>query len=141
MPDQMAHLKRDLVDLATSMGAVDSKVADLKMLEGPPSADPTYVMPEAQCVIAFGVPLGVGFIPEYFGKKIRMVFKEIMYEKYQLIGAIGEAMVAHLHKSGSRAVSPSPNGVYRPQSEGSRPGLMVPDFSLRYAAVASGLGS
>lgn len=82
MPDQMAHLKRDLIDVATSMGALGAQVADLNMLQGPPLADPTYVMPEAQSVIAFAVPLGVDFIPDYFGKKARMVFKTIMYEKY-----------------------------------------------------------
>ncbi|UCD58659.1 MAG: epoxyqueuosine reductase [Candidatus Hydrogenedentota bacterium] len=135
----MGTLKKELVDLAVSMGAVGARVADLETLEKPPSADPTYVLPGAQSVIAFAVPLGTDFIPDYLGKVTRMVFRRVMYEKYQLIGAIGEAMVVCLQEKGFQAVSPSPNGVYR--SEVSKRGFMVPDFSLRYAAVASGLGT
>jgi len=82
-------LKKDLIDIAISMGAVGARVANLEMLNGPPSADPTYVLPDAQSFIAFGVWLGTGFIPDYLGKVTRMEFKQIMYEKYQLIGKRG----------------------------------------------------
>lgn len=139
MSDKMALLKRELVDLAISMGAVGARIADLEMLKEPPSANPTYVLPEAQSVIAFAVPLGKDWIPNYLGKVTRKVFKRVMYEKYQRIGAIGQEMVEHLQKRGFRAVNPSPNGVYRP--EVSSLGFMVPDFSHRYAALASGLGT
>jgi len=137
--DKMVSLKRELVGLAISRGAVGTRVANLEMLKGPPSADPTYVLAEAQSVIAFAVPLGKEWIPDYLRKVTRMVFKRVMYEKYQLIGAIGQEIIEHLQKRGFRAVSPSPNGVYRP--EVSEPGFAVPDFSHRYAALASGLGT
>lgn len=139
MSDKMVSLKRELVGLAISRGAVRTRVANLEMLKGPPSADPTYVLAEAQSVIAFAVPLGKEWIPDYLRKVTRMVFKRVMYEKYQLIGAIGQEIIEHLQKRGFRAVSPSPNGVYRP--EVSEPGFAVPDFSHRYAALASGLGT
>lgn len=132
-------LKKKIVDLAISMGAVGARVADLKALAGPPSADPTYVLPEARSVIAFAVPLGTDFISDYLGKVRRDVFARTMYEKYQLIGAIGDAIVKRLQKEGLRGANPSPNGAYR--MDESKPGFMVPDFSHRYAAVASGLGT
>jgi hypothetical protein len=57
--------------------------------------------------------------------------------------AISNALAAQLQLKGFRADSISPNGVYRPESEtdGSKPPeFLVPDFSHRFAAVASGLG-
>ena len=41
-------LKRNLVDIALSMGGVGARVADLEMLKRPPLADPTYVLFETQ---------------------------------------------------------------------------------------------
>ncbi|WXG41097.1 MAG: hypothetical protein WED07_10060 [Candidatus Freyarchaeum deiterrae] len=139
MSCMLESLKSELIDLILSMGAVGARVANLKMLEGPPSADPTYVLPEAQSVIAFAVPLGKDFIPDYLGKVTRLTFSRIMYEKYQLIGVIGQKMVEYLQHRGFRAVSPQPNGIYRPTNPGS--GSLAPDFSHRYAALASGLGT
>jgi len=132
-------MKQELKDLAVSMGAIDARVANLEMLKGPPSADPTYVLPEAQSAIAFAVPLGNDFIPDYFGKVTRTVFKQIMYDTYQLIGNIGESMVDLIEKQGFKALSPSPNGYYR-QKDG-KIDFGIPDFSHRFAAVASGLGT
>jgi epoxyqueuosine reductase len=132
-------LKADLVELALSMGAVGARVADLEMLEGPPSADPTYLFPETRSVISYALPLGSDWIPDYFGKVTRRVFSEIMYRQYQHINTLGEALCDHLEKRGFKGVTPSPNGVYR--GEIGQPGFMIPPFSLRYAALASGLGS
>ena len=135
----MEALKRELVELAVSMGAVGARVADLEALAGPPSADPAYVLPAARSVVAFAVPLGTDFIPDYLGKVTRKVFARIMYDQYRLIGTIGDAIVKRLKENGFLGANPSPNGAYN--TEESKPGFMVPDFSHRYAAVASGLGT
>ncbi len=132
-------MKKDLRELAVSMGAFDARVANLDMLEGPPSADPTYALPEAQSVIAFAVPLGNEFIPDFLGKKTRMIFKRVMYDTYQLIGTIGESLVDYIQNKGFKAVSPSPNGNYRMKD--GKVDFGVPDFSHRFAAVVSGLGT
>ena len=132
-------LKKELVDLAVSMGAIGVRVASKEMLEGPPSADPSRVLDGARSVVAYAVPLGTDFIPDYLGKVTRRVFAQIMYDQYRLIGAIGDALVQRLEEAGYRGASPSPNGAYNTKE--SRPGFMVPDFSHRYAAVASGLGT
>lgn len=132
-------IKNDLVNLAVSMGAADARVADQAALEGPPSADPTYVLPEAKAVIAFAVPLGKDWLPDYFGKVTRQVFRQVMYDQYQLLGKIGEALAARLEADGFRSVSLSPNSVYR--KEYLKDNILVPEFSHRYAAVASGLGT
>jgi epoxyqueuosine reductase QueG len=135
-------LKEELRDLAGSMGAVDARVATKEMLEGPPSGDPTYVFPDARAIVAFAVPLGKDYIEDYLGKKTRMVFKKVLYEKYLQVSAVGDALSGKLKKSGFRAENVSPNAVFRSNEEGSQgPSFLVPDFSHRYAAVASGLGT
>jgi hypothetical protein len=62
-----------------------------------------------------------------------------MYDKYQLVGTIGRELVSLLETGGFKACTPQPNGVYRPGV--SNAGFMVPDFSHRYAALASGVGT
>lgn len=80
---KVKDLKRELVNRALSMGAVGARVATPEMLQGPPSADPTYVLPEARSVISFAVPLETDFVSDYLGKVTRMEFKRVVYEKYQ----------------------------------------------------------
>ena len=135
-------IKEEICELAKSIGAVDARVASKEMLEGPPSSDPTYVFPDARSVISFAVPLGTDYIDDYLGKVTRMVFKRVLYEKYLLVGAVANALVGLLQQKGLRAESVSPNAVFRSNEEGGRgPSFLVPDFSHRYAAVASGLGT
>jgi epoxyqueuosine reductase QueG len=139
MSDNPQNLKARLVEKTLSLGAVRARVASRDMLEGPPSADTDYVLPGARSVLSFAVPLGTDWIEDYFAKKTSRVFADVMYDRYQLIGAIGGELVSLLEGAGFEAVSPQPNGVYRPGV--SHGGFMVPDFSHRYAALASGVGT
>ena len=138
MTEKMEALKRQLTEMAKSMGAVDARVASRESLDGPPSSDPTFMFPKAQSVISYAVPLGSDWIEDYFGKKDRETFGRIMFEKYQLIDTIGKAMLAVLRTRGFDGAVPSPNGSYR--RDAASAGAMIPDFSHRYAALASGLG-
>jgi len=137
----MQQLKNDLRQLAVMRGAIDAKFASLNMMTGPPSADPTYMLPGARSVIAFAVPLGHYFIDDYLGKKTRRVFGDIMYERYHQLAQISDELIAKCQAEGFKAVAPDPNADYRPAPEGSPRGHMYPKLSLRYAAVASGLGT
>jgi len=133
----MSTLKQELIDFAVKKGALNARVTTKERMTGPPSADPTYCLPEAQSVIAFNVALDRDWIPDYFGKVSRLPFRYVMYHGYQLIGGIGQQLAALLTSKGHKAYPLSPNGVYR--REASSPGFLVPDFSVRYAALASGL--
>jgi Fe-S-cluster-containing hydrogenase component 2 len=139
---RILSLKEELRETAQSMGATDARVATKEMLEGPPSGDPAYVFPDARTVVSFAIPLGTDYIEDYLGKKTRMVFKRVLYEKYQLVGAVADAISGRIKQMGFRAESPAPNAVFRSNAEGSQgPSFLVPDFSHLYAAVASGIGS
>jgi len=134
----MTSLKEELTSLALDSGAIRARVTIQERLDGPPSADPTSVLPGARSVVSYAVYPGRDFIPDYFGKVTRMAFKRVMFDSFQLVGAIGQELVGYLEARGFRAFSPSPNGVYRRESTLSH---LLPDFSHRYAALASGLGA
>lgn len=134
----MPLLKQELIELAISNGAINARVASTRMMDGPPSGDPTYMLPHASSVISYAVSLGRDWIPDYFGKVTRSVFARIMFEQYQKVNTIGEVLCGRLKEDGFTGVTPSPNGSYR--QEDFNKGRMVPDFSHRYAALASGLG-
>jgi epoxyqueuosine reductase len=137
----MEQFKNDLRQLAIMRGAIDARVADLNMMAGPPSADPTFILPEARSVIAFAVPLGQYFIEEYLGKKTRRIFGDIMFDRYQKLALIADELMAKCRAAGFKAAAPDPNADYRPAPEGSPRGHLFPKLSFRYAAVASGLGT
>lgn len=134
----MSSLKEELTVLALDSGAIRARVTTRERLEGPPSADPTFVLPGARSVVSYAVSLGRDFIPDYFGKVTRGVFRHVMFDSYQLVGTIGRELVGYLEARGFKSFSPSPNGVYR---QGSTLSHLLPDFSHRYAALASGLGA
>jgi epoxyqueuosine reductase len=135
----MTGLKQEIIDYMLKAGATAARVTVKEKLFGPPSADPTYVLPSARSIIAFNVALDRDFIPDYFGKVSRLPFRYEMYRAYQSIGSIGRLAADYLTSHGFQAVGLSPNGVYR--RELSRPGFLVPDFSVRFAALASGLAT
>ena len=134
----MSSLKQALTELVISEGAKNARVAGVQSLEGPPSSDPTYMLPNASSVVSYAVPFGADWIPNYFGKATRSVFTRIMFDPYQKINAIGKRLCERLKADGFWGVVPSPNGSYR--QEDIKKGRMVPDFFHRYAALASGPG-
>jgi len=68
------------------------------MSDGPPSADATYVMPEAESVISFMVPLDADAIPKFLAKEAYRAYFDAMYDEYQLLGTIGDGRVELLER-------------------------------------------
>lgn len=125
--------------VARRFGAVEVGVASAENLTGPPEADMRYVMPEAKTAVMYYVVLDEGLIRKYLGKEDIWLYRNHFFENLQRLGDIGVAVAEALREKGFKAEPQSPNGVYRPGSnlaEG-----LVPPFSLRYGAVAAGLGS
>ena len=85
----MTNLKEELTALALGSGAVRARVTIKERLDGPPSADPTRVLPGARSVLSYAVHLGRDFIPDYFGKVTRMAFKRVVFDSFQLVGTVG----------------------------------------------------
>jgi len=125
--------------VARQFGAVKVGVASRENLAGPPEADMSYVMPEAKTAVVYYVVLDEGLIRKYLGKEDVWLYRNHFFENLQRLGDIGVGVAEALRAKGFQAEPQAPNGVYRPGSNLAK-GL-VPPFSLRYGAVAAGLGS
>lgn len=124
---------------AKRLGAIEVGVAARENLSGPPEADMSYVMPEAQTAVVFFVVLDEGLITKYLGKKDVWLYRNHFFENIQRLGDIGRAVAETLREKGFKAAPQSPNAVYRPGSN--LVSGLLPPFSLRYGAVAAGLGN
>jgi epoxyqueuosine reductase QueG len=140
----MPPLKTELKALATRTGAdlvgVTSRAA---LADGPPSADPRYLLPSANAVISFAVSLHRDIATDFISKKNWKAHcadrKKIARRLYR----IGDALVDRLESSGYEAVNVDVNNNYRPEENAADVTEMTdfhPDFSHRYAALAAGVG-
>ena len=56
-------LKKKVVELALSEGAVKASVTNCEYLAGLPYADPRYVLPDTRSAISFAASLGTDWTP------------------------------------------------------------------------------
>lgn len=130
--------------LALAKGASSCGIASVeRMKDGPPSADPTYVMPQARSVVAYSIPYDDDILHSFLAKEAFLPFIMHKKETEGLLYILGDHIVALLESEGHTATTVQINAVYRPEpgvDDPSEAVAMIPDFSHRYAAVAAGLG-
>ena len=142
-------MKSDVKKIALDSGAGVAGVGSRDRLAmAPPSADMDYCLKGAQsCIIwAYAVPFEV--LKNYFGKVERVSMKKFSYYAYTTGWATAERIARYIEdNSAFKALPVAPNGVYR-GAGGKNVSVnhvldterAVPPFSLRYGAVAAGLG-
>lgn len=140
----MTGIEDRIKEVALSSGADTCGIASVeRMLDGPPSADPTYVMKEAQSVIAYTIAYDDDILADFMAKRSFVPFVKHKKELEIRLYTVGDAIAEYLTGLGHQAVVVSINAVYRPEpgvSDPSEAVAMIPDFSIRYATVAAGLG-
>lgn len=146
---ETSQLKESLKKIAFGSGAVLVGVGSRDRLsDAPPSADMDYCLKGAQsCIIwAYAVPYDV--LKNYFGKVERMGLKKFQYYAYSTGWSTAEKIARFIEDNSEFKAFPlAPNGVYR-SNGGKKVGVnqimgmdkTIPPFSLRYGAVAAGLG-
>lgn len=134
------HKFRSLaLDYPLSEGAVISGIATIGSLAGgPPSTDLTGVLPDAKSAVVFAVPLDPKHIESFLGKKDRLSHERDSISKNNIATGIAAGLADFLRQKGFNSIPISTNKVYR--AEEMKRGLMIPDVSLRYLAVAAGIG-
>ena len=136
----MGNLTETIMDVVWTSGACAVGVATPETLAGgPPSVDLTYVLPNAKSAVCFGFPLDQELIGRYLRKEDRRSH-ELDNIRVNLL-ASGAALfgVKYLEELGYPSYAVCSNTVYRKDTpRGSID--MKPDISLRYLAVASGIG-
>ena len=140
----MDSAETKLKSLALSLGAdlVGITTRD-KLADGPPSADPRYLLPTANSVISFALSLDRDTVQNFISKKEWRPHCTNRKAVVQKLYTIGDAITEQLRSEGYEAVNVELNNNYRPEEAAGDVTEMTefhPDFSHRYAALAAGIG-
>lgn len=139
------ELEARIKSITRENGAVLIGIGSRERLAGaPPSVDPGYVLPTARSVISIAIPLDRTLIRDFLSKKNWLTHGADRKRIYRKLYTITDRLTDSLTGKGFEAKAVDANNIYRPEPGGTdaiNRVKMVPDFSHRYAAVASGLGS
>jgi len=140
----MPHLEDRIKDLARRAGSDIVGIAAVERLaDAPPSGDAAYLLPSARSVVAFAVALDPLITEAYLGKREWIRHCRERKEVVQRLYRIGDEVAEFLESEGFEAVNVDINNNYRPEEGAADVTEMTefhPEFSLRYAGVAAGLG-
>jgi epoxyqueuosine reductase QueG len=140
----MHSLETRIKSLAKSLGAhlVGLTTTDV-LADGPPSADPRYLLPSANSVISLAHTLDRKRVQDFISKKSWRPHCDDRKATAQKLYTIGDALVEQLRLKGYEAVNVDLNNNYRPEENAADVTEMTafhPEFSHRYAALAAGIG-
>jgi epoxyqueuosine reductase len=140
----MGSAAMKLKSLALSFGADLVGVTSRDILaDGPPSADPRYLLPSANSMISFAVSLDKDILKDFISKKKWRPHCNNRKAIAQTLYKIGDALAEQLRSEGFEAVNVDLNNGYRPEETAANVTEMTefhPDFSHRYGALAAGIG-
>jgi epoxyqueuosine reductase QueG len=136
----MDDLSQTVIELVNSLGACAAGIATVETLAGgPPSADLTYKMPDAKSAVSFAFPLDQDLIPPFLAKESRLPHERDNLRANTLATGVALQLSDFLNQKGFPSAPVSANVVYRPEAPRGAYDL-IPDISLRYLAVRSGVG-
>lgn len=134
-------LEREIEEFLLERGALKVGFATLGTLAGgPPSADLTYIMPEARSAVSFALPLDREKIRLYLGKSDHAAHEQDNIEVNIRCSRLAKELALMLEDKGYPSKRVVANLNYRQEEEGWQL-LMHPELSHRYVAVRSGVGS
>ncbi len=139
----MGDLSQTIIDFILCEGdACAAGIATLETLAGgPPSADITSVLPEAKSAISFAVALHQDTIPPFLSKKDRRSYQHDHIHAHVVASGAALQLAKYLEQRGYPSVPLAANNVYRTEDSPGGAFDLLPDISLRYLAVASGVAS
>ena len=136
----MDSLTQQVKGIVQSYGTVRVGIATRETLEGgPPSADLTFILPEARSAISFAIPLDKRYIRPFLAKEDRLSHERDNLLANMIVTGIAAHLAKHLEQRGFPSQGVVANESYRDEKGIGRLG-MNPDLSHRYLAVRSGVG-
>jgi len=136
----MDYLREVVLDQVLLGGACAVGVVTIETLEGgPESTDITQLLPGARSAISFAYTLDPTLIDSYLSKKDRVPHERNNIDVNNLVSGAALNLAGFIEMKGHKSVPVIANNYYRSDTPG---GLldMLPDISLRYLAVRSGVG-
>ena len=125
-------------DFVKEQGVEVAGIAGPDRLSGPPSLDPTYVMPGAKSIISLALPMNVDAIYKFLGKKSPAPHGLDQLQGNQRIFRISEFVAGFIRSKGYNAVAVPPNNIYRRNLDAF---ANIPNFSHRFGALAAGIAA
>ncbi len=136
----MEKITERATDLAKCYGASVVGIVTAEMLAGgPPSADLTYVLPNAKSAISFAVPLNRDYIESWFNKQSHADHLRNNIQTNVIASGLSLELANYLNQKGYPSVPLTANTAYRTDSKNGRFDE-IPPISHRYLAVRSGVG-
>lgn len=136
----MENFAQFAIDNLKFFGASEVGVVTTETLAGgPPSADLTYLWPDARSAIVFTVPLNQDLIPGFLKKEDQLSHERDSFQANVIAGGLSLWAANWAKQRGFEAIPYVPNDSYRTDTP---MGVldMQPEISLRYLAVRAGLG-
>ena len=97
----MGSLTEQIKEVINSYGTAIMGIATRQALEGgPPSADLSYVLPEAKSAISFALPLNKNFIRPFLAKKDRLSHERDNLQVNLLATGLAAHLAKHLEQRG-----------------------------------------
>ncbi|MEE8470986.1 MAG: epoxyqueuosine reductase [Dehalococcoidia bacterium] len=136
----MEELSQAVKEMAICLGAVAAGISTTETLHGgPPSADLSYVLPNAKSAISFALPLDHSQIEAFLKKEDRLAHQQDNVRATLLASGIALDIAGFLEQKGHRSVPVAANFVYRTDTKNG-PADLKPPIAHRYLAVRSGIG-
>jgi epoxyqueuosine reductase QueG len=134
----MQNLEQRIKDFVRSLGVQVVGIAGPDRLDGPPSLDPTYIMPGARSAVVMAVPMDVPAIYQFLSKESSTPHNIDQKRMDQVMYWTGTRLADYLVSLGHRAQVVPTNSDYRRS-----PDLFAthPSFSFRFGAIAAGIAA
>ena len=141
----LEKLKSSIKEMVLTSGAGVVGVGSRDRLEeAPPSGNMDFCLPGAMSCVMWAYPVPMRALENYFSKKERMSIKKTQQFAYTGAWTTARVVAKFIEENTEYKAFPMiPNGMYRDQDATpgeSRSQMQFPDFSLRYGAVAAGIG-
>lgn len=134
----MGNLENNIKDFAGKLGVKVVGIAGPERLNGPPSMDPTYIMPGAKSIVSMAMPMDEKAIYEFLSKKSATSHNIDQKRMDQVMYWNGTRVAEFIESQGHRAKVVPANSDYRRS-------LNVfsthPSFSFRFGAIAAGIAA
>ncbi len=140
----MGKVEVQVKNIARESGAALAGIASReRLLDAPPSADPTYLLPSARSCVSFAVKMDQPGLRDFLSKEDWFNHCEENKRLAQTSYRISDRLVDFLRSRGFEARGVEVNNNYRPEEGADDVTEMTefhPEFSHRYGAVAAGIG-
>jgi epoxyqueuosine reductase QueG len=136
----MQALTEDVLNFLLAEDASAAGIATVESLAGgPESVNLEYVLPGAKSAISWAVPMDQATIPPYLAKEERRPYQHEHLHVHALTSGMSLMLGRYLDQRGYPSYPLASNNVYRTDASPNGGNDLIPDISLRYLAVASGV--